>query len=181
MIESKLIPFPDLTSQRLRLRELESQDQQEIFSLRSDERVNRYLDREPAHSVQDAINFIDRINNGIEKNENVYWAICLKENPRLIGTICLYNISIKSQQAELGYELNPFYHGKGIMHEAIDTVIKFGFDSLNLKSILAVPAKENINSIRLLERMGFTPDESIKPELSLRNDLEFVPYVLHKP
>ena len=178
MIETIFNPFPELISQRLRLRALEADDQQEIFSLRSDHRVNRYLDREPAHTIQDAINFIDRINNGYEKNETFYWGICLKENPRLIGTICLYNISIKSSTAELGYELHPFYQGKGIMHEAINTILEFGFGTMKLKSIMAVPSKDNRNSIRLLERVGFKVDDSVVADTSTRPDLDFIYYRL---
>jgi ribosomal-protein-alanine N-acetyltransferase len=55
MIEANFNPFPDMTTQRLRLRAVEPTDQQEIFSLRSDHRVNQYLDRDPAHTIQDAI------------------------------------------------------------------------------------------------------------------------------
>jgi len=181
MIEANFNPFPDMTTQRLRLRAVEPTDQQEIFSLRSDHRVNQYLDRDPAHTIQDAINFIDRIINGIEKNEIIYWGICLKENPRLIGTIGLFNISLKSSTAEVGYELHPFYQGKGIMFEAINTVLKFGFEEMKLNSIFAECSKNNKDSIRLLERLGFRLDGALTTEAPPRNDLEFVSYRLDAP
>ena len=178
MIEANFNPFPDLTTQRLRLRAVEPADQQEIFSLRSDHRVNQYLDRDPAHTIQDAINFIDRIMNGIEKNEIIYWGICLKENPRLIGTIGLFNISVKSSTAEVGYELHPFYQGKGIMHEAIKSVLKFGFEQMKLSSIIAECSKKNKDSIRLLERLRFRLDGVLSTEPPTSNNLEFVSYRL---
>jgi len=159
MLPLQLTPFPTLTTQRLRLRRLAQQDKQEIFSLRSDEQVNRHLDRQRANSIEDAEIFIDKINTIIEKNESVYWAVCLKENPRLIGTICYFNLSSESSTAEIGYELHPFYHGKGIMQEAISIVIQYGFEVMQLKKIFACPSEDNLSSIKLLERNGFKLDE----------------------
>ena len=159
MIETNFTPFPYLTSLRLRLRRLEQQDQQEIFNLRSDERVNLHLDRQPAKSLEDARLFIEKINNVVEKNEGVYWAICLKENPKLIGTVCYFDFSSAEESAEIGYELHPFYQGKGIMQEAVSLVIQFGFEVIQLKKITAFPSVDNLQSIKLLERNGFELNE----------------------
>ncbi len=159
MIECNFTPFPSLTSLRLRLRRLEQQDQQEIFNLRSDEQVNLHLDRQPAKSLDDARLFIEKINSVIEKNVGVYWAICLKENPRLIGTICYFDFSTAEESAEIGYELLPFYQGKGIMQEAVSLVIQFGFEVMRLKKITAFPTSDNLKSIKMLERNGFVLDE----------------------
>jgi len=114
-----------------------------------------YLDRKPAASLDDARAFIAAIHHMMERNEGVYWAICLKENPRLIGTICYFNLSEANESAEIGYELNPFYQGKGIMQEALSLVVQFGFNVMELKSITACPTKDNIKSIVLLKRNGF--------------------------
>jgi len=46
----------------------------------------------------------------INKNEGCYWAICLKENPRPVGTICYFDFSSDQTTAEIRYELHPFYH-----------------------------------------------------------------------
>jgi len=139
----------------LRLRRLTSEDAQEIYSLRSNESVNLYLDRQPALSLDDAHVFIEKINATIDKNDGIYWAICLKENPRLIGTICYFDFSETEESAEIGYELHPFYQHKGIMHEALSVIIPFGFQTLGLKSIAAVLSADNENSIRLLEKNRF--------------------------
>ena len=159
MIETNFKPFPSLSSQRLRLRKLEPQDQQEIYFLRSNEQVNLHLDREPAHSIEDAQAFIEKISVVIEQNKGLYWGICLKENPKLIGTICYFDFSSANESAEIGYELHPFYQGKGIMQEAITTVLQYGFQVLHLKAITAFPTADNASSIRLLERNGFRRED----------------------
>jgi len=147
--------FQSLSSKRLILRKPELDDAREIFKLRSNEEVNRYLDREAPTSIEDAISFIEKILAVIDKNEGCYWAICLKQNPRLVGTICCFDFSSDQTTAEVGYELYPSHQHKGIMQEALVTVLDYGFQVLQLKSIVGFPTADNVSSIRLLERNGF--------------------------
>ena len=81
-------PFPVLKTERLTLRQLASSDDNEIFALRSNENVNKYLDRKPSKSIDDAKTFIQTINKNIQKNDSIYWAISLNDTDKLIGTIC---------------------------------------------------------------------------------------------
>ena len=134
-------------------------DATEIFNLRSNKQVNQYLDRQVPTSIEDAVTFIEKILAIIDKNEGCYWAICLKENPRLMGTICYFDFSSDQTTAEIGYELHPFYQLKGIMQETLTTVLHYGFQMLQLKSITAFPSADNVPSIRLLERNGFKRED----------------------
>jgi ribosomal-protein-alanine N-acetyltransferase len=61
----------------------------EIFVHRSDERILKYIDIPKAETIEDARNFIEKINKGIDENEWVYWEITFKNDSQLIGTICL--------------------------------------------------------------------------------------------
>ncbi len=83
------------------------------------------------------------------------WVITLKDEPKLIGTIVYWNIVKEKDQAEIGYEMLPQYHGKGVMHEALLKVIDFGFNTLGLKTIVAEPKANNQPSVKLLEKCGF--------------------------
>lgn len=83
------------------------------------------------------------------------WVITLKDATKLIGTIVYWNIVKEKDQAEIGYEMFPQYHGKGIMQEAVLKVIDFGFKTLGLKTIMAEPKSTNQPSVKLLEKCGF--------------------------
>jgi len=155
MNELDLTSFPELSTERLLLRELRMEDVEEIYLLRSDESVNVLIDRVTATSIADAYSFINKIISAQNNNESVMWVIALKDDPKLIGTICYWNIVKEKDEAEVGYELLPPYHGKGIMHEALKKVIKYGFDILKLKKIIADSKDINLNSIKLLEKCGF--------------------------
>jgi ribosomal-protein-alanine N-acetyltransferase len=146
-------PFPILETDRLILRQLVITDTNEIFALRSDESVNRYLDRHPSKSIEDAKSFIQAVTENVKKNDSIYWAITL--SGKLIGTICLFEFADDNSKAEIGYELLPIYQGKGLMQEAASKVLKFGFRHIGLNSIEAYTHSENQNSIRLLEKLNF--------------------------
>lgn len=154
-MDINLTPFPNLTTERFILRQLKIQDENEIFALRSDLRVNEFLDRLTANSLEDARQFINKINKGMSNNELVYWAITPQDDSKLIGTICYWNFSKEKLRAEIGYELHPHFQGKGIMQEALTKVIEYGFETLKLSSIDAYPHPDNTKSIKLLERNGF--------------------------
>ena len=168
-----LTPFPVLKTERLILRQLESNDDHEIFALRSNDEVNKYLDRKPSQFIEEARIFIRTINENIQKNESIYWAITLKEENHLIGTICLFDISSNPPKAEIGFELLPELQGKGIMQEAIIKVIEFGFQQLRLDLIEAHTHSENKNSISCLKKSGFkteaNPGENILKFIKIQN------------
>ncbi|ANI88477.1 GNAT family acetyltransferase [Arachidicoccus ginsenosidimutans] len=155
MSDRNFNPFPVLKTDRLTLRQLVSSDDNEIFALRSNETVNKYLGRKPAKSANDAKAFIQTIHENIQKNDSIYWAITLNGTDKLIGTICLFDFSEDNLKAETGYELLPDFQGKGIMQEAFSKVIDFAIQHVGLKSIEAYTHSENQHSIRLLEKFNF--------------------------
>src|SRR5829696_2634771 len=123
MTGKNFTPFPVLKTERLTMRQLRSSDDKEIFALRSDDNVNKYLERKASKSFDDARNFIQTINENIQRNDSIYWAITLNGTDKLIGTICLFDFSDDNSKAEIGYELLPGFQGNGIMQEATSKVI----------------------------------------------------------
>lgn len=155
MLHLNFQPFPELFTERLHLRQLTLNDANEIFSLRADDRVNKYIDRPKAQSIDDATAFIDRINQGIANNESLYWAITKKRESNLIGTISLWNFSKEESKAEIGYELIPEHQGKGFMQEALGTAIEYVLGVLKIETIEAWTHSQNLASSKILERNGF--------------------------
>lgn len=158
MLQLNFSPFPYLKTKRLVLRPLTIADADAIAALRSNETVNKYLERVKTTSAEEALLFIDKINNSISNNQSIYWVIALQETNQLIGTICYWNIVAEDDSAEIGYELLPDYHGKGIMQEAITAVINFGFGVMQIKTITASLLATNIASKKLLEKNDFKID-----------------------
>ena len=93
MINRNLTPFPILTTERLTLRQLSIDDQENVFALRSNTEINKYLDRAPSKSIDDAINFIEKVTDNIKNNNSIYWVISLTNTKTFVGTICLFDFS----------------------------------------------------------------------------------------
>lgn len=162
MLHLNFLPFPQLTTNRLVLRQLIAADATAISALRSNATVNQYLNRPKTTTLAEAIVFIDKITTAINNNQSLYWVIASKESNQLMGTICLWNIVAEEDTAEIGYELHPDFQGKGIMLEALKAVIDFAFNTIQLKVITAFAVAENIASLKSLERSGFELDVSGK-------------------
>ena len=168
MLNRTFTPFPILITERLTLRQLEIADEKEIFTLRSDDEINKYLDRKVSITLDDARNFINMVNENINKNDSLYWAITLKDRNILVGTICLFGFSDENETCEIGYELLTNFQGQGIMREALEKVIDYAFNTIKVKKIEAFFHRDNQRSTKLLEKLSFRnsnePDKT-NPEL----------------
>lgn len=152
-------PFPTLKTERLELRKITASDCDDVFFLRSDKTVTKYIERSKDSQTKnkdDALKFIQEIiTEGFKNNKSITWKITLKNNPKMIGSICLWNFSENYKTAEVGYDLNPIFQNKGIMSEALQYVIDYGFKKLNLDTIEAFTHMKNENSKKLLEKNYF--------------------------
>lgn len=152
-------PLPQIETQRLLLRQLLIKDAEEIFLLRTNKEINKFISRKIPENVDDVIEFIKNINESITNKQSLYWVIVLKENLKLIGTIMLWQFTDEGNSAELGYELHPDFQHKGLMHEVINAVILFAFKNLQLEKLYAWTHYNNISSINLLKKNNFKRDE----------------------
>jgi [ribosomal protein S5]-alanine N-acetyltransferase len=168
MLNKHFLPFPILKTERLTLRQLLINDEEEIFTLRSDSEINKYLDRPLSNTIEDARNFINNVNENIHKNIALYWAITLSDSNTFVGTICLYGFSNENDNCEIGYELLANFQGQGIMKEAVEKVIDHAFNTIKVQKMEAFLHRDNQRSINLLEKLLFInsnkPDEKT-PEL----------------
>jgi [ribosomal protein S5]-alanine N-acetyltransferase len=105
--------------------------------------------------VEDAIVLIDTLADYYKKNEGICWAICFKEDAKLIGTIGIWNIDKANYRASFGYMLEPKHHRKGIMNEAFAPTINYAFSAMNLHSLEANINPENMASRKVLEKNNF--------------------------
>lgn len=147
-------PFPELSSTRLRLRPFTTADLSGIYALRSSQEVAEYLDRPLMVEKQEAESYLEKMQQGVAEGQWIIWAIHYQQLG-FVGSICLWNFSIADQKAEIGYELLPSFHGKGIMTEAIPLVLAYGFRTLQLDWIDAEVSSANMASIRLLQKLQF--------------------------
>ncbi|MGG3280017.1 GNAT family N-acetyltransferase [Paenibacillus solani] len=154
--------FPTLRTERLVLRQLQTQDSEHIFSYFSTDEVTKYYDldtfTDPAQAESLIISWQERYNN----QQGIRWAISFQEEDRIIGTCGFHNWSKKHRKAEVGYELSLEYWGHGMMTEALNKIISYGTEEMGLNRIGAVIFPDNAASRRLLEKTGFCEEGILK-------------------
>lgn len=155
MLTHHFNPFPILNTPRLILRRPVDADAEDLFEMRSDPQVMEFIPRPLAKTPEDVRSLISMIDGFVESNERINWAIEWRESGKAIGMIGYVNIKPEHDRAEVGYSLARAWHRKGIMREALERVMTYGFDIMQLHSIEAIIDEQNAASGNLLERVGF--------------------------
>lgn len=162
MLAPNFTPFPTLTTDRLVLRKITLEDAPELFFMRTNDRVMKYIERPRPTDISDTIAFINKITEQEKNNDLITWGITLKNESKLIGTVCYLNIKKENYRSELGYALHPDFHNKGIMNEVLVAVIDYGFNVMKLHSIEANINPANLASQKLLEKHKFVREAYFK-------------------
>jgi [ribosomal protein S5]-alanine N-acetyltransferase len=148
-----------LTTKRLILRPFKLSDAADEFEFASLQEVGFNAGFKPHEHIEETEKVIA---NFIAQDE--VWAIELKDNGKVIGSIGLHPDSLRQDlnTKEIGYVLSPHYQKQGLMHEAIAAVLEFGFKKLNLSLIGANHFSFNESSKRVILRSGFKYDGMIR-------------------
>ncbi|HLR20489.1 MAG TPA: GNAT family N-acetyltransferase [Tissierellaceae bacterium] len=155
-----------LITDRLILREWRESDSKDLYEYAKSELVGPNAGWTPHNNEKESKEIIRMF---IDKGD--VYAIVLKSEDKVIGSIgfhddILDNTVAKLRQKEIGYVLNPKYWGKGIIPEAVNRVIEYRFEKLDLDLIWCGHFNFNTNSKRVIEKTGFkykfTKDEKLK-------------------
>lgn len=160
--------LPVFKTDRLILRDINIYDASDMFEYSCSPLVGPMAGWEPHKIILETASVINLFIDSKSRGEPGVFAIVYRENNKMIGTIELYNYK-PGFKAELGYALNPTYWGKGIIVEAANCLIDWGFNDLNLKRIEVATFKENYQSQRVCEKLGFQK-EGIARNSYLRYD-----------
>ncbi len=108
MLQVNFTPFPVLYTERLLLRKICKEDIPQLLALRSNDTAMKYIDKEYNGSLAEAQEFFQKMDDGVEKNEGIVWAIATRESPGfLIGYIGFWRLMKEHYRAETGYMLLP--------------------------------------------------------------------------
>ncbi|MGG3556601.1 GNAT family protein [Peribacillus frigoritolerans] len=146
--------LPTLTTDRLLLRKFAVGDAEDMFEYASEPVVSRFVPWEPHNTIQDTYEFLNLIHKQYQEGKIAPWAIEFKQTKKVIGTIDFVAWSPIHSRAEIGFILSKDHWGKGIILEAATKVIEFGFNKMKLNRIEAPCMVENIQSQRVLQKMG---------------------------
>jgi [ribosomal protein S5]-alanine N-acetyltransferase len=151
-----------LETPRLLLRPLELSDAARITELFGNYEVLRMIGGVPyPYNEEHAREFISRTQINREAETSFAFAITLKPDTALIGCIELSTVPVY-QRAELGYWVGVPYWGKGYMSEAVERMLRYGFEDLKLNRIYATHFAHNPASGRVMKKVGMTYEATLR-------------------
>ena len=138
MLNAEYLTYmPGLDTPRLRLRRLTMRDAEDIYRYCRDPAVARHVLWEAQRSICDARAYLRYMIRRYRAHEPASWGIEYAETGRIIGTIGFMWIQTDNNAAEVGYSLARDYWNRGIMTEALEAVIRYGFEGMELNRIEA--------------------------------------------
>ena len=146
--------MPELETPRLILRAARVSDARDMFEYAKDPEVTRYLLWKPHPDESYTRSYLEYLAGRYRIGAHYEWVVADKETKRMIGTCGFASIDCANNCAELGYVLNPAYRGRGLILEAAQRVLQFGFCVLGLNRIEARYMVENTASLRVMEKLG---------------------------
>lgn len=142
-----------IVGDRIYLRPIDIEDLQSIVLWRNDKEIREYMG---TTSPSNRIRRKESIERLYKDDRNVALGIVLKESDQFIGCTGLYGISIPHRRAELGILIgDKSCWSKGYGTEAMNLMLKHGFDQLNLHRIYLFVLDFNPRAIRAYEKVGF--------------------------
>jgi ribosomal-protein-alanine N-acetyltransferase len=155
IVKTAFKEFPEFESERLLFRSIVPGDANEIFLIRSNDEVMRFMDVPRHYSIRDTEKLIQSVEESYKKETGINWAIIEKDSQSFIGYAGFIRIYPEHCRAEIGYALKTEFWGKGFMYETINKLIRFGFSEMKFHSIEANVNPLNERSKKVLERVGF--------------------------
>jgi len=156
MIEEYLIERPAFETKRLILRDICIDDADDIFQFSGDPKVAHHMTWEVNRTKSETLLFINSVLEGYKDGTSADWAIVEKVSQKVIGTCSFVDWSNEHRNAILGYVINRAYWGNGYATEAVNELLKYGFNTLQLHRIEAHCDVDNLASEKVMKKLGMS-------------------------
>lgn len=170
-VPGKPSPRIVLQTARLILREMTAEDAEFILELLNQPSFLRFVGDKGVRTVADAAAYIESGPRTTYRRHGYGLnLVLLRETGAAMGICGLVNRDWLDAP-DIGFSLLPAYWSRGYAAEAASAVLEEAASIYRLPRILAITNPDNLDSIRLLERLGFAFDRTIRTpeaeELSL--------------
>ncbi len=164
-----------MRTERLYLRKL-TKENAESIKLRSIEDQLAFYGCDSLEALRSDMNRYERRFANVT-TDFMMWHLIETDSEMVVGSCGFHNWDPQHERAELGYFLYERYRGKGMMTEALYSVVKYGFDKMGLNRVEALISPENHPSLNIIKRLKFTQEgvlrEHYKRDLDISDSIVF--------
>ena len=158
----------EIRTERLAVRLVRHADLPALLEINGDEQVTRYLPYDSWRSMEDAQAWFDRAAARHQAGDGRQFVIAPRATGEVIGACLLFRYEAAHARAEIGYLLGRRWWGAGYAQEATAALIGYAFEQLALRRIEADIDPLNLDSARLLERLGFSPEGLLRQRWNVK-------------
>jgi ribosomal-protein-alanine N-acetyltransferase len=153
---------PTLQTERLFLRPLAPGDAEALFAILSDDEAMRFWDWPAFRDYATVAEIVAGQISDMADGRALYWAVAPTPDGQAIGACDLSEIDRRQARAEVGFLFHRAWWGNGYAVEAMAAVTNHAFETLGLARLWARLHAGNDASRRLLERLGFSYEGTLK-------------------
>lgn len=162
--------FTFANTPRLQLRPMAPQEARELLALvaASREELGRFMSwPKEMRDLDHARRFIRVGRESWLAERTVRLGVYERETGALLGNVEIDNVDLRRGQAELGYWVRSDCARRGIATEAARPMLRYAFETLRLHKVRADVAVGNHGSARVLEKLGFQREGTLREDRSV--------------
>lgn len=160
-----------ISAKSLTLRFLSEADLPAAYDIFSDPEVMRYWSYSPWTGRVQAQQWLTRIQEGYRTRNALQFGIERRADSVLVGTCTIFQFHVASRRAEIGYALGRPYWGLGYMDSALQALLRYAFQTLDLNRLEADIDPRNVASARTLERLGFQKEGYLRERWIVNDEI----------
>ncbi len=146
-----------MIGKKIFLRALELSDVQTLYAFENDTRIWSVSDTIMPYSSFALEQYVlESVNLDIYSTKQLRLVICECSNGKPVGLIDLFDFSPKHLHANIGMLIHSEYRENGYASEALKLLVDYAFTTLNLHQLACNLTPDNIASVKLFQKHGFT-------------------------
>ena len=145
----------ELHTERLHLRKMKVSDSPSLFKIWSDPEVTKFMNIDSFTDENQAKDMIKLLDEFSLDNKAIRFSIIEMESNEIIGSCGFNSLDFENEKAEIGYDIAKAFWGRGYASEAMSGLLDYAFSTLKLNRIEAKVEPENVNSVKVLQKLNF--------------------------
>ena len=158
-----------LQGQNIFLRALEPEDLEFVYAIENDENIWEVSNTQTPYSKFLIRQYLKNAQQDIYEAKQIRLAICKIDTAKAIGLIDLFDFDAQNKRAGIGIIIqNETNRNQGWGKEALDLLVNYSFQKLQLHQLYANIGADNVASLKLFSTFGFQ-EIGVKKEWNLLN------------
>ena len=137
----------EINTERLLLRPFTHNDNEDMLKYWVSDPKIQLMYSEPVYKTKDEVQkLLDKYISSYQKEDYYRWAIIESKSNFCIGQIAIFLVDDKNHFCEIEYCIGSMFQRKGYCNEAVQAIIQYAFNSINIHKMQVCHKENNMAS-----------------------------------